>query len=79
MYKSLEEAACQLDNQLQNTLEEVAPLITKKDQSTKRNHGMTNNLMTKGKYSKIEKENGSNIKHRTSGLHTRGREIDTVQ
>ena len=39
---------------------------------------MTNNSMTKGKYSKNEKENGSNIKHRTSGSHTRGREMDTV-
>ena len=35
--------------------------------------------MTKGKYSKIEKEYGSNIIHRTPGLPTRGREIDTVQ
>ena len=40
---------------------------------------MTNNLTTKGKYSKIEKENGSNIKHKTSGSHTRGSKTDTVQ
>ena len=40
---------------------------------------MTNHSMTKGKYSKIEKENCSNIKHWASGLHTRGREIDTGQ
>ena len=39
---------------------------------------MINNLMNRGKYSKIEKENGSNIKHGTSGSHTRGRERDTV-
>ena len=32
--QTLKEAVCQLDNQLQNTLEEVAPLITIKDQST---------------------------------------------
>ena len=35
--------------------------------------------MTKGKYSKIEKENGSNIKHKTSGSHTRMNESDTAQ
>ena len=40
---------------------------------------MTNNIMTKGKYSKIEKENGSNTKHMTSGFHTRGSKIDTTQ
>ena len=40
---------------------------------------MTNNVMIKGIYSKIQKENGSNIKHRTSGSHTTGREIDMVQ
>ena len=53
--ETLEDVVYQLDNQLQSTFEEVAPLITKKDRSTK-NHGMINNLMTKGKYSKIEKE-----------------------
>ena len=74
----LEEAVYQLDNQLQNTPEEVAPLITKK-RSKHKKHGMTNNSMTKGKYSKIEKANASNIKHRTSGSYARGREIDTVQ
>ena len=35
---------------------------------------MTNSSMTKGEYSKIEKENGSNIKCSTSGSHTRGSE-----
>ena len=40
---------------------------------------MTNNSMTKGRYSRIEKENGSNIKHKISGNHTRGRETDTLQ
>ena len=40
---------------------------------------MTDNSMTKGKYSKIEKENGLNIKHRTSVLHTKGREVDAIQ
>ena len=40
---------------------------------------MTNNLMTKGKYSKIEKENDSNIKCRTCGSHTSGNKIYTVQ
>ena len=65
--QTLEEAVYELDSQLQNTLEEVAPLIVKKkDQSTKRNHGMANNSLTKVIYSKIEKENGLDIKHRTS-------------
>ena len=40
---------------------------------------MTNNSITKGEYSKIERENGSNIKCRTSGSHTRGSKIDTTQ
>ena len=40
---------------------------------------MTNNLMTKGKYSKIEKENGLNIKCRTSGSHKRGSKIEKTQ
>ena len=33
--QTLEEAVYQLDNQLQNTLEEVAPLITKKIKAQK--------------------------------------------
>ena len=40
---------------------------------------MTNNSMTKGEYSKIEEDNGSNIKYRTSGSHTRESKIDTTQ
>ena len=33
--ETLEEAVYQLDNQLQNTLEEVAPIITKKIKAQK--------------------------------------------
>ena len=35
MQKHSKEAVYQLDNQMQNILEELAPLITKKDQNTK--------------------------------------------
>ena len=48
--ETLKHAVYQLDNQLQNTLEEVAPIITKKIKAHK-THGMTNNLMTRRKYS----------------------------
>ena len=48
--KTLEEAVYQLDNQLQNTLDEVAPLITKERSKHEKNHGMANNSMTKGEY-----------------------------
>ena len=54
------------------------PLITKKNQSTK-SHGMANNSMTKGEYSKIEKENSSSIKFRTSGSRMRGSKIDRTE
>ena len=60
-------------------LDLVAPLITKKRSKHKKSHGMTKNSMTKGEYSKTEKENGSNIKYRTSGSHTSGSKIDTIQ
>ena len=75
---TLKDAVYQLDNQLQSTLGGGAPLITKK-RSKHKKHVMTNNLMTKETYSKIEKENGSNIKCRTSGSHTQGSKIDTTE
>ena len=49
--ETLKDAVYQLDNQLQSTPEEVAPLITK-ERSKQKNHGMPNNLLNKGKYSK---------------------------
>ena len=67
--ETLKDAVYQLKNQLQSTLDVVAPQITKK-RSKQKSYGMTNNSMTKGEYSKIEK--GSNIKCRTPGSHTRG-------
>ena len=60
--ETLEDAIYQLNNQLQSTLGEVAPLTTKKRSNHKKSHGMTNNSMTKREYSKIAKENGSNTK-----------------
>ena len=48
--ETFKDAVYQLDNQLQSSLEEVAPFITKKRSKYKK-HGMKNNLMTKGKYS----------------------------
>ena len=76
--ETLKDALYQLDNQLQSTLEEVAPLITKK-RSKQKKPWYDKHFNDQEKYSKIEKENGSNIKHSTCSSHTRGSKIDTVQ
>ena len=39
MHKQLKRAVCQLDNQLQNTLQEVSALITKKIKAQEKDHG----------------------------------------
>ena len=76
--EALKDAVYQLDNQLQSTLEEVAPLIIKKRSKHKKTW-YDKQLNYQRKYSKMEKENGLTIKCRTSGTHTRGNEIDTIQ